>query len=349
MQTTTRGNPDCRIVAEIGLSHEGSIGFCESFISSAKRAGADIIKFQMHNADQESSSLENFRVQFSNQDKTRWGYWERTSFKIDDWLLIFEKVKNVGAIAQVTVFDVQGLHFCLEAGITEIKLGSGDLNNEELLEEINKAKKYRKDLNLTISTGMATYSEIQHSLNKLEALIQAQSLIVMQCTSMYPTPLDKVGIDSMLEIKKRFDVQIGLSDHSSGINAAIVGIMCGAARIEKHVVFDHRMFGPDVSSSIDFDELEVLCKFRQDFAKIMTPTDKEGINKKLLNQKLIFGRSLGLKQNAKKGHVLKLEDFCLRKPGGGYSWQDRYIFVGKMLKKDYFTKELLTELHVENP
>jgi N,N'-diacetyllegionaminate synthase len=339
----------CKIVAEIGLTHEGSVGFAENFITSAKKSGADIIKFQMHNSEHESSGLEKFRVPFSFQDKSRWDYWKRTSFTEENWLHLFDCVRRVNAITQVTIFDVIGLNFCIEAGITEIKLGSGDLRNEEILQELNALRKKGKLFNLTISTGMATYSEIEATLSQLDSLIKEKSVTVMQCTSMYPTPLELVGINAMQEIQSRFGVDVGLSDHSRGINAAIVAITHGATRVEKHIVFDHKMFGPDISSSIDFEELELLCNFRNDYALLSNRINKDEVSEKLSEQKMLFGRSLGLKQDFPSGHVLKVEDFCLRKPSGGLSWHERTKFVGRRLEQNYSSSELLTELHFTKP
>jgi N-acetylneuraminate synthase len=326
----------CKLIAEIGLSHEGSLGFAFNFIKSAKIAGADMVKFQFHLPHIESSKDEPFRVKFSLQDKTRWDYWERTSFSMDEWRKIVEKCREEDIEFCVSVFSGASAVKMIDLGVSNIKLGSGDLTNLEIQEILVKWNG-----NLFISTGMATYEEIHSTIEFFQKNFKGNELTVFQCTSKYPTPFNEVGINVMVEISEKWDVNVGLSDHSIGIDSAKVAICFGADVIEKHVVFNKAMFGPDVTSSITFDELSELSRFRDNFINIMEKVDKNKIAEELENERKIFGRSLGLNRSFQKGEIISESDFCFRKPAGGLDWEDRKNLIGKKLKRDVELGEII--------
>lgn len=326
----------CKLIAEIGLTHEGSLGFAFKFIESAKLAGADMVKFQFHLPEAESSKVEQFRVKFSLQDKTRWEYWQRTSFSISEWEKIIEKCNEELIEFCVSVFSGAAANKMISLGVKNIKLGSGDLTNGEIHEKL-----VNWSGNLFLSTGLATHEEIDSTINFFQNYFSHNQLTVFQCTSKYPTSLDEVGINVMEEIRAKWKVKSGLSDHTDGIDSAKVAICFGANAIEKHVVFSKEMFGPDVSSSITFNELRQLSSFRDNFLRIMEKVDKNKIAKGLENERKLFGRSLGLNREFQKGEILKEDDFCLRKPAGGLAWHDRHSLIGKKLRRDVELGELL--------
>jgi N,N'-diacetyllegionaminate synthase len=325
----------CEIISEIGLSHEGSLGFALKFIEASKKSGADMVKFQYHIPDQESSNKEDFRINFSLQDNSRWGYWERTSFNIKEWKIIIDECNAQDITFCTSVFSKKAAKIMIDFGVKNLKLGSGDFFNEELLEFFLKW-----DGNLYLSTGLATTKEIESTIFFFKESTLS-NLTIFQCTSKYPTPYNQVGIDIMLEIKHKFDVHVGLSDHSKGIDSALVAICNGASAIEKHVTFSENLFGPDVTASITFEELARLSKFRDNYVEIIKEVNKDQITSELQKEKKLFGRSLGVTRSCKSGEILKESDFCLRKPAGGLSWGDRSQLVGKRVKKDIEIDELL--------
>jgi sialic acid synthase SpsE len=149
----------------------------------------------------------------------------------------------------------------------------------------------------------------------------------------------------MQDIHSQLQINSGLSDHTEGINSAIAAIAAGARYVEKHVVFSREMFGPDVSSSIDFQEFNILRIFRDDFKKISKGVDKDFVAKQLKSTRELFGRSLGLARNFSKGEIPALHDFNLKKPAGGLKWEDRVRFAGKSLAEDYNISQLLSLDH----
>jgi len=333
-----------RIIAEIGLSHEGSLGQAHSFIDSASRAGADIVKFQIHLPELESSRSENFRVEFSTQDSSRTNYWERTAFTLEQYYELRQHAGNLGLNFCVSVFSGGAVEWAKEIGADIIKIGSGDIGNEEIIESLND---YTGEL--IISSGMSTWNEINHAVAVVkEHLKLVNNLTLLQCTSLYPTPLSKVGINVMKRMKETFsDLSVGLSDHTPGINSSIVALVYGAEIIEKHVTYSRDMFGPDIKSSITFDELKTLSIFRNELVEILLEVDKDSVAQELTKERNIFGRSLGLKRNLPAGHQIVLDDFCLRKPAGGLNWEDRKQILGQKLKCPYQVDQLLTPEHID--
>jgi len=327
---------NCRIVAEIGLAHEGSLGSAIALSKAAIKAGAHIIKFQVHHSDEESSKAEIFRTNFSKQDLTRWDYWERTAFTKQEWLLLKMEVEAFGGVFAASVFSEYSIDIMQDIGTRILKLGSGDLNNAQLLEKL-------VDFNgtLIMSTGMAFESEVLEAVNWLKESSCKSDSAILQCSSIYPTPLESVGLSVMVKIMQEHGIKSGLSDHSQGISASLMAIIQGASYIEKHVVFSQEMFGPDVSSAATFEQLKFLRKSLDEFNVLSVPINKDDITKNLKQIREIFGRSLALKKSFPKGHTLVLEDFCLRKPSGGLKWDNRLGFEGKVLSKPYEAGEIL--------
>lgn len=333
----------CCLIAEIGLAHEGSLGLAMSMASAAIQSGADVVKFQAHFPEYESSSSEKFRTNFSVQDETRWDYWHRTAFSVREWALLKNYVEKKGAKFSVSVFSSYSIDVMHTLEVEMLKIGSADLNNEEILEKL-------QDFSGTIlfSTGMATWREIEKTANWLVKSKASNHSAILQCTSIYPTTLDKVGLNIMGEIKEKFNIPTGLSDHSQGINSSITAIVKGANYIEKHVVLSPFMFGPDLSASITIQDFSLLRIFRDDFLSISNIVDKDKIAEQLSETRCLFGRSLALKHSKNAGEKVLQEDFCLRKPSGGLSWSDKDRLAGKFLAKSYKITDILEESHFDS-
>ncbi len=331
-----------KIIAEIGLSHEGSLGLAIALAKSAIQHGANIVKFQAHFSEFESSKSEKFRTQFSHQDSTRWDYWSRTGFSYENWIYLKGQVEAAGGIFAVSVFSKSALEFFLDQGVQIIKLGSGDLNNEELLSGLQDYAGA-----ILLSTGLATEMEIHTAANWLVEHSSNIDSALLQCTSKYPTTLTQVGINVMKGINDKYKIKSGLSDHTVGITSSLAAIMHGADYLEKHFVLSKEMFGPDVICSITPQELEFITNFRDEYEQVMVNVDKDKLAIELTETKQVFNRSLGLIKPMKSGEVPTEHDFCLRKPGGGLEWSSRSELVGKPLLKDCDLDELLTLNHFQ--
>jgi N-acetylneuraminate synthase len=211
------------------------------------------------------------------------------------------------------------------------------VSNLLLLERIAKTKKP-----VILSSGLSDWDELDKAINFLKA--KNIEVSVLQCTTAYPCPPEKWGLNMIQELKDKFNLTTGYSDHSGTPTACIAAASMGAEILEFHVVFDKRMFGPDASSSLSIDEVKYLANaVRQIEAAQNNPMQKE-ITTAHKELKVMFGKSLAVNKNLRKGDTLKVEDLEGKKPGDrGILAKDFESIVGKKLKKDKNQWEFLNK------
>jgi N,N'-diacetyllegionaminate synthase len=323
------------IIAEIGQAHEGSLGLAHSFIDAVAETGVDAIKFQTHIAHAESCKEDRFRVSFSYEDHTRYEYWKRMEFSQEQWRGLADHARSRGLIFLSTPFSIEAINLLNDLNVPAWKLGSGDFSNIQFIEAIAKTRKP-----IILSTGMSTYAEIANCVNVLEKY--DLDYAILQCTSMYPTPLEKVGLNVLNYLQKLYKCPVGLSDHSGLIISSISSFVLGASIVEVHVTFDRRMFGPDSCSSLTFSELAQLKLYRDQFYKIKSnEVDKDAVAKELSESKVLFTRSLALRLPVKMGEIIAPDNVILKKPGIGISPSDLDKVLGKRAIRDLSNDQLL--------
>ncbi|MCC6818884.1 MAG: N-acetylneuraminate synthase family protein [Bacteroidia bacterium] len=317
------------IIAEIAQAHDGSLGIAHSYIDAIAETGVDTVKFQMHIAHAESSSFEQFRVNFSYEDKSRYDYWDRMGFEFEHWVGLKKHCEDKGLNFLCSPFSMKAVEWMENLEVDRYKIASGEVNNLLMLEAIAKTGK-----KILLSSGMSDYSE----------LLNASSFIanhggnldaVFQCTTAYPTPPDKYGLNVIPELKTHFNAKVGLSDHSGEIYAPLAATVLGAQLLEMHVVFDKKMFGPDASSSLTINDFKQLVDgVRKIEIALNSPVEKNTTDQ-FKEMKLLFGKSLSMKRSIKAGETLKFEDLETRKPGNmGIKASDYSNVIGKVIQKD---------------
>lgn len=328
------------IIAEIGQAHDGSLGILHSYIDAIATTGVDAIKFQTHIAEAESSSAEPFRVNFSYEDATRYDYWERMSFTKEQWDGIKEHCEKVGLEFMSSPFSQAAVDLLEELDVKRYKIGSGEVNNFLMLEKIAKTGKP-----IILSSGMSSFAELDLAVNFLKPF--GNDLTVLQCTTSYPTPPERVGLNVITELKQRYpDLKIGLSEHTSKIYTGIAAATLGAEVLEFHAVFDRRIFGPDAKSSLTIDEIKDMVEGVR-FVETMQahPIDKSD-NSAYADLKKIFEKTLAVNKDLPKGAVLRFEDLEAKKPAEmGISAGEFRGVIGKRLKMD---KEKYSFLRLED-
>lgn len=325
-----------KLIGEVGLSHEGSLGIAMNLVKNAKNCGLDLVKFQMHDIETESTSLESFRVNVFPQDKTRMDYWQRTSFSSDQWLQLVNYCRDIEIEFLCTPFSVNSARFLKQIGCDKIKVGSGDSLNLELLSYCKK--EFDKVL---VSTGMSYVSELDFLVSYFSDM--PEKLVLMQCTSLYPTPPEKVGL-VFIEEMKRYGVELGLSDHTGSKFSIFAGITKEISFIEFHLAYSRNQFGPDANSSITFDDALEVVAFREHWKKLSSFSySKDVVSKELSETRLLFGRSLALKHPLKKGEILLDENLTLKKPGGYLNWSEKTKVLGKRALFDIDSRTPLSE------
>ncbi|HLF51230.1 N-acetylneuraminate synthase family protein [Flavobacterium sp.] len=325
------------LIAEIGQAHEGSLGLLHSYIDAIATTGVQAIKFQMHIAEAESSDYEPFRVQFSLEDATRMAYWRRMGFTLEQWHGIKKHCDEVGLDFICSPFSNQAVDWLEEIGVKQYKIGSGEVTNLLLLEKIAQTGKP-----VIVSSGMSSYAELDTAVAFLRN--RKVSFSLLQCTTSYPTQPEQYGLNVINELKERYEVPVGFSDHSATIATGIAAVALGAEILEFHVVFDRNMFGPDSKSSLTIPEVsELVIAANEIYTALQHPIDKNK-NEQYSALKTIFEKSLAVNKDLPKGHVLTFDDLEAKKPKG-YG-MDALLFhtvLGKALKRDLRQWDFLNE------
>jgi N,N'-diacetyllegionaminate synthase len=325
----------CFIIAEVAQAHDGSLGFAHAFIDSAADAGADAIKFQTHIAEQESTLDEPWRIRFSEQDKTRFDYWRRMSFSLEQWAGLAEHTRERELIFLSSPFSISAVELLEKLDIPAWKVASGEINSNIILDSMAKTGKP-----ILVSTGMSCWQEIDAIVEKISR--RGNSLAIFQCTSQYPTPLENVGLNVIHEMRERYGVPTGLSDHSGSVFPSLVAIAQGTDLLEVHVTFDKKVFGPDVSSSLTFEQLQHVVGVRDSFdLMVNSPVDKDRLSEKMSTSKGIFSRSIAPARALKAGTVLTEGMLSLKKPGTGIKEKELSMVTGKKLIHDVNPDRLL--------
>lgn len=330
------------LIAEIGQAHEGSLGILHSYIDAIAATGVNAIKFQLHIAEAESSAFEPFRVKFSYEDKTRYDYWKRMEFTLEQWKEIKTHCDEVGLDFICSPFSNFAVDWLEEIGVKYYKIGSGEVNNLLLLEKIAKTKKP-----VIISSGMSSFSELDKTVSFLKE--RNVDFSILQCTTSYPTQPEQFGFNVINELKHKYKVKVGFSDHSAKIATNIAAVALGAEILEFHVVFDRKMFGPDTKSSLTINEVSQLVEdVNATYKAIQNPINKNN-NEQFSELKSIFEKSLAINKDLSKGHCVTFEDLEAKKPKGygidALKFQD---IIGKKLKEDMKQWDFINENDLTN-
>jgi len=325
------------IIAEIAQAHEGSLGILHSYIDALADTGVDAIKFQTHIAEAESSLFEPFRVKFSYEDKTRYDYWKRMEFTLEEWKDIKRHCDDVGLEFMSSPFSNMAVDWLEEVGVQKYKIGSGEVNNFLMLEKIAKTGK-----DIILSSGMSSFVELDETIAFLKQF--DNNIAILQCTTKYPTlPID-IGLNVLSELRERYNLSVGFSDHSGTIYPGLAAVSLGADILEFHVVFDKKMFGPDSKSSLTIEETKQLVEGVRFIETSLNSKIDKNDNSAFKELKNIFEKSLAVNKSMQKGDILTINDLEAKKPfGQGISSKLYKDILGKKLTKDLLKWDFINE------
>ncbi len=331
----------CFVIGEVALAHDGSLGAAHAFIDVIADAGADAVKFQMHIAEAEGTTEEKFRVKIFPQDATRQDYWRRTSFTEEQWRGLKEHTDKRELIFLSSPFSVEALYLLLKIGVAAWKVGSGETSNLPLLEAIADTK-----LPVLLSTGMSTWKEVDEAVYFFKS--KKTPLLLYQCTNRYPCPPEHLGLNIIAEYQKRYEIPVGLSDHSGKVCAGIAAHALGACSLEVHVTFHRKCFGPDVPASLTPEELKELVDSIRFLERAYTnPVNKEKEAADLENVRALFMKSIVPSRDLSKGSVLQASDLSYKKPAKGIPAKDYTQLIGKKIKRDIQKDKFLSWEDIE--
>ncbi len=318
----------CLIIGEVAQAHDGSLGTAHAFIDAIANAGADAVKFQTHIAEEESTPNEPWRVKFSRQDESRYDYWKRMEFTREQWLGLKQHADERGLLFMSSPFSEAAVDLLADIGMKVWKVASGEIGNVPLLDRIATSGDP-----VILSSGMSDLAELDDAVSLVRRA--GSPLAVLQCTSAYPCPPERIGLNLLDEFRERYGVPVGLSDHSGNIFAGLAAVTLKAEVLEIHVAFSREMFGPDVRSSVTTDELKNLVEgCRQIERMIGSPVEKEMLPDEIAGLRKMFTKSVVAGVDLSAGTILTSEHLKLKKPGNGMSPSQLPQLLGRTLLRD---------------
>jgi N-acetylneuraminate synthase len=325
----------CLIIAEVGLAHDGSLGYAHAFIDEIARAGADAVKFQTHIAAAESTPAEPFRIKFSVQDATRYEYWKRIEFTESQWQGLADHACERGLMFLSSPFSREAVEMLTRVGMPMWKVPSGEVGNLPLLDTMVATGRP-----ILLSSGMSDMRELDTAVDRVRRT--GLPLAVLQCTTAYPCPPERVGLNMIPFFRERYGCFVGLSDHSGTIYPAIAAATIGVEVVEVHVTMSRGMFGPDVPASITMEELRQLADGVRFVERMRAhPVDKDASARDMAPLRAIFTKSLVASQSLPAGTVLTEAHLAMKKPGTGIPAGRLSDVVGRRLRRSLEADEQL--------
>lgn len=328
------------IIAEAGVNHNGDIELAKKLIDAAAFAGVDYVKFQTFNSKKlVSKNTEKAIYQkhnTKNKSESQLTMLQKLELSKESHfeLIDYCNSKNIKFLS--TGFDLESIQFLNNLNLELFKIPSGEITNLPYLRIVGGLNKP-----VVLSTGMADMKEISEALNVIiDSGTKRKSITVLHCNTEYPTPMADVNLKAMINIKEKFKVNIGYSDHTLGIEIPIAAVALGARVIEKHFTLDKTLDGPDHKASLEPNELKSMVDAIRNIEialgnGIKKPSESEKKNKVVARKSIVANKKI------KKGEIFTEFNLTVKRPGNGISpmlWDE---YIGKVALKDYSEDELI--------
>lgn len=309
------------LIAEVGSVHDGSFGNARKLIALSAECGADAVKFQTHIAEAETLRNAPSPTYFSGEP--RFDYFRRTGFSLDQWKILAADCVELGVTFLSSPFSLEAVDLLEEVGVEAYKVPSGEVTNLPLLERIAKTRKP-----VYLSSGMNDWSELDQAV---EALRSGGPITVLQCSSAYPCPPERVGLNIIPEMAARWGVAVGFSDHTEGPAAGIAAVALGATVVEKHITFSRRMYGSDAATATEPAEFAAFARALKEVGRMLAnPVDKDDLGP-YRDMKRVFEKSVVAARDLETGCVVAAADLAYKKPGDGIPAREWRSLIGRRL------------------
>ena len=319
----------CFIIAELSANHNGSLEVAIETIRAAKKAGADAIKLQTYTPDTLTINCD--KEYFKINGGTLWDgktLYELYGEAYTPWKWhkkLFEVAKEEGLIFFSSPFDITAVDFLEELEVPAYKIASFEIQDIPLIKyAASKGKP------IIISTGIAEIADIELAIDTCRKAGN-NNIVLLKCTSSYPAPLDLANLKTIPDLKERFNVEVGFSDHTYGSLAPTIAVSLGAKIIEKHFILDKSIGGPDADFSLDLPEFTEMVSKVRDTEKLLGTVSYEISEKVKKNKK--FARSLFVCESVRKGDVITKENVRSIRPGYGLHPKYYEEILGKKFSK----------------
>jgi len=328
----------CFIIAEAGVNHNGDINKAKHLIDIAKESGANAVKFQTWITEELiTKAVRQAEYQEKNTGITESQYdmLKKLELNFEQFKELKEYADKKGIMFLSTPDDEKSVDFLYNLDIPAFKIGSGELTNIFLLKRVAE-----KEKPIILSTGMANLEEINTALDIIYASGN-KDVILLHCTSQYPTKYKDVNLRAMLTLKKKYNLLVGYSDHSLGSIVSHCAVSLGACVLEKHFTYDKNAIGPDHLCSLNPEDLKNYVSEIRLVEKILgkyekTPSKEESQIRKIVRKTIVA------KEKIMKGTTITEDLLTVKRSDGTIEPKDLYNFIGKVcivdLEKDQAIK-----------
>jgi pseudaminic acid synthase len=317
------------VIAELSANHNGKLQKALDTITKAKICGADAVKLQTYTADTMTidSDYEDFYIQGGLWDGYKlYDLYKEAETPFEWHKVMFDHARKIDITCFSTPFDETAVDLLEDLNAPAYKVASFEATDLPLIKYIASTKKP-----LIMSTGMASFEEIKEMVETARGA-GCKDLILLHCISSYPAPIEQSNLLTILDMKERLDVQIGLSDHTVTNTASVVACALGATLIEKHFILDRNEKGPDSEFSIEPDDLTNLCKETRDaWLSLGIP----GYDRKPAEDSNVkFRRSVYFVKDISAGEIIQPEHIRRIRPGLGLAPKYESFLIGKKVSQD---------------
>lgn len=329
------------IIAEAGVNHNGDKELARELIREAKDAGADYVKFQTFITElniSKKAKKAKYQIDNTGEVESQYEMVKKLELSFADFTDLSDYCNEIGIQFLATGFDYPSIDFLNDLKQPFFKIPSGEITNKPYLEYIaSKGKR------VVLSTGMANIEEVRDAMNVLlSSGLSKNDITILHCNTEYPTPMEDVNLKAMLHIQKEFDIQVGYSDHTLGIEVPIAAVALGAEVIEKHFTLDRTMKGPDHAASLEPGELKNMITSIRNIEQAISGSGIKEPSKSERKNLVIARKSIHIGKDMKKGDKINVEDLVMKRPGDGISPMDIDKVLGKSLSID-ITKDTKLE------
>ena len=327
------------IIAEAGPNHNGSLKLAYKLVDLAKKCNADFVKFQTSIPELHISKFAkkaNYQKKNTkiNESQLEMAKKIKLSFKEFEKLKKYSIKKKINFLS--TAFDLNSIDFLKKLNLKYFKIPSGEITNLPYLKKVARFNK-----KIILSTGMSNMKEIKDAIKILISNgTRKENITVMQCNTEYPTPLKDANLKAMLTIKNKFNVKVGYSDHTSGIEACLAASALGATIIEKHITLNKNFYGPDHKASIEGKDFKKMVNGIRNITIALGTGIKKPTNSEKKNI-IIARNSIVAKVDIKKGKKFSYKNLAIKRPGNGISPMKIKKVVGKLAKRNFVQDEII--------
>ena len=325
------------IIAEAGVNHNGSIEVAKQLVDAAKESGADCVKFQTFKSENlvsKKAIKAEYQKQTTQSNESQFEMLKKLELSHNDFIELKKYCEKKEIEFLSTAFDFESIEFLKNLEIKFWKIPSGDITNLPYLIKIAQF-----GMPVILSTGMSNMDEIREAIRILteNGVID---LTVLHCTTEYPTPYNDVNLNAMLSIKDEFNIKIGYSDHTKGIEIPIAAVALGATVIEKHFTLDCQMEGPDHKASLEPKELKKMVESIRNVEQALGNGNKEPASSEVKNMS-IARKSIIANKVIHEGDYFSEDNLTVKRPGDGISPMLWFDVIGKVAKRDFQEDELI--------